>query len=169
MLIAQSSQILSLSLSLSLYPSLLANLIDCIKCLYRAYVYKFLLISQLCCVLVHKRMSLMSASLFLQQCPVYLVHLIWMVCEMGIKWPYSCCFLSAASKICSKQHAASLCNSYLAFSLVFLSESRWYIHTVVQMWLQLGKNPILFYQRPDFHLINDLSVLSLWVCWHCFQ
>ena len=42
------------------------------------------------CVGVHLRMSLMSLSLLHLQCPTCL---IWMVCVMGGKWPYSCCFV----------------------------------------------------------------------------
>ena len=37
-------------------------------------------------------MSLMSSSLLLQQPPVCLVRLTWIVFVMGGKWPYSCCF-----------------------------------------------------------------------------
>ena len=45
------------------------------------------------CVGVHKRTSLMNSSLLLQQCPACLVHLTWMVWEMGGRWPYNCCFM----------------------------------------------------------------------------
>ena len=45
------------------------------------------------CEGVHSRTSLMSSSLFLQQCPTCLVRLIRMVFEMGGWWPYSCCFV----------------------------------------------------------------------------
>ena len=41
---------------------------------------------------VHARTSFMSFYLFLLQCLAYLDHLTWMVCAMGSKWPYSCCF-----------------------------------------------------------------------------
>ena len=44
------------------------------------------------CEGVHRRRSLMSSSSLLQQCPVCLVHLIWMVLTIGGKWPCSCCF-----------------------------------------------------------------------------
>ena len=40
------------------------------------------------CLRVHWRILLMSLSLFLQQCPTYLAHLSWMVCEMKGKWLY---------------------------------------------------------------------------------
>ena len=64
------------------------------------------------CVVVHRRTSLMNLSLLFHQCPAYLVYLTWIVCEMRVKLPYSCCF----SRICSKQHITFLCSSHLAFS-----------------------------------------------------
>ena len=39
------------------------------------------------------RISLMSLSLLLQQCPACLVRLTWIVFVMGGRWPYSCCFV----------------------------------------------------------------------------
>ena len=88
----------------------------------------------------------MSLSILLQQCPVCLVRRISMVCETGGKWLYNCYSLSAASRICSKQHVAFLYSSHLAFSLCVLLASRWCIHTVVLTQPELGRNSILFYQ-----------------------
>ena len=45
------------------------------------------------CVGVHRSTSLTSMSLFLQQCPACLVHLILIVFVMGGRWPYCCCFV----------------------------------------------------------------------------
>ena len=42
---------------------------------------------------VHRNTSLMSSSLLLQQCPVSLVRLTWIVFMMGGRWPYSWCFM----------------------------------------------------------------------------
>ena len=42
---------------------------------------------------VHRRTSLMSSSLLLQQCPACLVHLTLIVFVMGGRWPYSWCFV----------------------------------------------------------------------------
>ena len=39
------------------------------------------------------RTSLMSSSLILQQSTVCFICLIWMVCEMGERWTYSCYFV----------------------------------------------------------------------------
>ena len=41
---------------------------------------------------VYMRTLLMSLSVLHQQCPKCLVHHIWMVYEMGSKWPHRCCF-----------------------------------------------------------------------------
>ena len=40
---------------------------------------------------IHRSVSLMSSSLLLQQCPVCLVRLTWIVFVMGGRWPYSWC------------------------------------------------------------------------------
>ena len=42
---------------------------------------------------VHRSTSLMSSSLFLQQCPACLVRLSWIVFVMGGRWPYSWFFV----------------------------------------------------------------------------
>ena len=42
---------------------------------------------------VHWSISLMSSSLYLQQCPACLVRLTWIVFVMGGRWPYSSCFV----------------------------------------------------------------------------
>ena len=44
------------------------------------------------CVVVHRRTSIICSSLLLQQFPVCITHLTWIVCSMGGKWPCSCCF-----------------------------------------------------------------------------
>ena len=41
---------------------------------------------------IHRCTSLMSSSLLLQQCPVCLVRLTWIVFVMIGRWPYSWCF-----------------------------------------------------------------------------
>ena len=42
---------------------------------------------------VHRSTSLMSSSLLLQQCPVCLVRLTWIICVMRGRWPYSWCLM----------------------------------------------------------------------------
>ena len=45
------------------------------------------------CAGVHKSTSLMSSSLFLQQCPACLVRLTWIVFVIGGRWPYNWCLV----------------------------------------------------------------------------
>ena len=71
------------------------------------------------CVGVHKSTSLMSSSLFLQQCPACLVRLTWIVFVIGGRWPYSWCLLGC----CLRLHVALLCNCRLASSPAVLLAS----------------------------------------------
>ena len=83
-LIAQNS----LTLTLTIYPY---NPLFWAGLLNSAVVYNSLLVHSW--VGDHKRMLLMSLFLFLQLCPACFVHLTWMVCEMGSRWLYKCCFV----------------------------------------------------------------------------
>ena len=62
---------------------------------------------------VHSRISLMSSSLLLQQCPACLVRLTWIVLVMGGRWPNCWCFVGCCL-------AVFLYNCRLAFSLAVL-------------------------------------------------
>ena len=62
----------------------------------------------------HRRTSLMSSSLLLQQCPACLVHLTLIVFMMRGRWPYS--WGVYASRTCSKWLAAFLGSCHQAFS-----------------------------------------------------
>ena len=77
-------------------PSLSASGPDWSSKLYQVSVYswgKQVLVgrlAQVCpCVGVYRRTLLMSSTLLLHQCPIYLVRLDLMVCEMGDKRPNS--------------------------------------------------------------------------------
>ena len=54
------------------------------------------------CEGVHRRTSLMSSSLLLQQCTACLVRLTLIVLVMGGRWPYSCCFVGCCLQNLSK-------------------------------------------------------------------
>ena len=56
----------------------------------------------------HKSTSLMSSSLLLQQCPACLVRLIWIVFEIGGRWPYSWCLVG-----CYRQDLFKIARSIL--------------------------------------------------------
>ena len=47
---------------------------------------------------VQKSTSLLSSSLLLQQCPVCLVRVTWIVFVIGGRWPYSWCLVGCCSQ-----------------------------------------------------------------------
>ena len=47
----------------------------------------------------HRRTSLMSSSLLLQQCLACLVHLTLMVCVIWGRWPYSCVLVGCCFQV----------------------------------------------------------------------
>ena len=120
------------------------------------------------CVGVHRRTSLVSSSFLPQQFPACL---IWMVCKMRGKWPYSCCFV----RCCFQDifNAASLCSSHLPFSPGVTRKSKCCDPTVVLTWLQLRRISILFYRRNQIFMwlltCYHQSTLFLCIYWHYFQ
>ena len=68
------------------------------------------------CEVVPRSAPLGSSSLFLQLCIACQVRLALIVFVMSSKWPYSCCFVGAASMSCSVLLAAFLCSCRQAFS-----------------------------------------------------
>ena len=109
------------------------------------------------CVGVNRRTSLKSSSLLLYQDPACRVHLTWIVCELGGKWPYSWCFAGFYFQDLSKQHVTSLYSSHLAFSKCISLAFIWCIHTVALTQPQLGRNPVLFFQRIQISYFSKLS------------
>ena len=97
------------------------------------------------CAAVHKWMLLMSSSWFLKWCPAHLIHLTWMVCEIGEILLYTCRFLRWCFQELFKLHGTFLQSSHLAFSSSVLFMSMWCIHIVVWTQVQLEGNPVLFY------------------------
>ena len=97
------------------------------------------------CEGVHRKTSLVSSSLLLQQCPTCLVHLIWIVLEMEGRWLYSCCFVG-----CCFQDLFNIARSILVqfpssfFSIYLISVYVVHPYNRIDMTL-LGKNCILFY------------------------
>ena len=63
---------------------------------------------------VHRRTSLMSSSLLLQQCPAFLVCLTWRVFVTGGKWPYIWCLVGCCRQDLFILLAIFLCNCRLA-------------------------------------------------------
>ena len=101
----------------------------------------------------------MRLSLLLQQCPVCLGRLIWMVFEMGGMWPYSynfqgCCFQDLF--IIARSICAQLPSSFFSIRLVSVHV----VHPYSSMdtttaWRKLRF--ILSYWS-DFHMTDNLSI-----------
>ena len=68
------------------------------------------------CIEVYRKTSFLHLFLLLQQWPTHFVHLHCVVCKMGVKLPYSCCFGECYFQHMFKTHIAYLCSSHLAFS-----------------------------------------------------
>ena len=100
-------------------------------------------------------MSLINSSWLLHQCPTGLVHLTWMIVRWVIGGHTAIILWSVASRICSKQHAASLYHAYLIFSQSVWFKIKWFNHTIVWIWIQLIRIPIWFY-RGDLLLMWSL-------------
>ena len=142
-----TNSLLSLPLSHTLAirpnrPSLLVSPLNGTLGLHRLGEYKFLLggrLTLLCpCKEDHGRRMLMSSSFLLQQWPVCLDRLTSMFCEMAGKWQYSCCFVGASSRMCSKWRRCS----HLYFSSRVSLKFTWRNHTIVLTRLQLRIYPV---------------------------
>ena len=65
--------------------------------------------------------------------------------------------LGAVSSICWKHPASFFCSSRLVFSLSISQEFRHCNRTVVPTRLQTRRISVLFYQRSDFHIVDNPS------------
>ena len=87
---------------------------------------------------------LLGSSLLLLHCSAYLVHLTWMI---FVRWEASdhtlAVLWSAASRMCSKQHAAFSCISHLASSPNISLKSKRWSHIIILTWLQFVKQFIV--------------------------
>ena len=81
-------------------------------------ISKYRSVNPVCpCVEVPRKTSLMSSSLLLQQSLVCFIHLTWIVCDIGGKWPYSSCFVRYCFCVYTNHRAVFLRSSHLAFFL----------------------------------------------------
>ena len=102
---------------------------------------------------VHRITSLMSSSLLLQQCPVCLFRLSWMVFVMGGSGLIVDALRGVAARTYLILLATFLYNCRLASSPVVFLASRWCIHTAVSTRLLLGRNSVSFYRS---------GLISIW-------
>ena len=110
---------------------------------------------------IHRSTSLMSSSLFLQQCPAYLVRLTWIVFVMGGRQPYSWCLVGCC---CQDLLTAFLCNCYLAsFSSRLVSVQVVHPYSSIDTTTAWKRLRFILSVRSDFHMIG-----SLWIAVHAF-
>ena len=132
-------------------------------------------------------MSIMSSSLLLQLCPAFLVHLIWMILEMGGRWLYSHCFLE-----CCFQDYSYWIHQFFTYSfffnplIIYHSSSDINISDnimprleffIEKIFLPNGKNVINFTlflmkmltHRIFFFLVKMVEMLSAKNCQKFFQ
>ena len=81
-------------------------------------------------------------------------YILFILIEWFVRWEVSArtaASLSdtATSRTCSKQHVAFLYSSLLAFSPIASLMFRWCNHTEGPTQSQLGRIPVLFYQRDQ--------------------
>ena len=108
---------------------------------------------------VHRRTSLMSSSLLLQQCPACLVRLTWIVFVMGGRWPYSWCLV-----VCCHQDLFNIAHRILVklpssfFSSRFVSVYVVYPYSSIDTTAAWKKLCFILSVRSDFHMIDSLSI-----------
>ena len=108
---------------------------------------------------VHRSTSLMSSSLFLQQCPAFLVRLTWIVFMMGGRWLNSLCFVG-----CCLQDSFSTARSILVYLLSSFFSIRLVIVHVVHPYNSIDMTPawkklrFILSVRSDFHITDSLLI-----------
>ena len=111
------------------------------------------------CAGVRGRMLFTSSSLFLQQCPACLVHLIWMVLEIGSRLPYNCCFMG-----CHFQDLFNIVCSILVqplssfFSICFVIVHVVHPCSSINTITTWEKFCFVLWHRFDFYMIDTVSI-----------
>ena len=122
---------------------------------------------------VHRSTSLMSSSLLLQQCPVCLT---WIVFVIRRRWPYSWCLVGCSARTCSVLLAAFLCNcrqaSFPAVNKMFKAFQLRYFSKQFN-WGVINRNvrslhfPGFFDRLTDDRISYDAEH-SLWLLTDCY-
>ena len=87
-----------------------------------------------------------------------LVRLVWMIWEMGGRWPYSCCFVG-----CCFQDLFSIVRIILGQLLSSFSKCKVSVHVVhlycsIDMTVALKKLHFILSDRSDFHMTDSLLI-----------
>ena len=103
----------------------------------------------------------MGSFLPFQQCPTCLLRLIWMVLEIGGRWPYSCFFVR-----CCYQDLFNIARSILVqIPSSFLSIHLVSVH-VVHLYSRIDTTAIwkklrfILSDKFDFYMIDNQSIID---------
>ena len=106
----------------------------------------------------HRRTSLLSLSLLLQQCPKCLVYLIWMVWEIGGKWLYICCYVNYCFQDLFSITCSILVQSpFSFFSICFISIHRVHLYSSIDTTAAYGWNRLPY----DWYIFARCILTSL--------
>ena len=112
------------------------------------------------CKVIYRRTSLISSCLLFQQCPTCLVRLIWIVLEMGGRWPYSCCFVACCFQDLfniARRIIVQLLSSF--FSIRLVSVHVVHPYSSMDTTAALKKLRFIATDRSDFHWTDNLSIV----------
>ena len=100
----------------------------------------------------------MSLPLLLQQCPICLAHLIWMVFEMGGRWLYSFSFVRRCFQdLFNTAHSilVHMLSSFLSICLVSIHVA--HLCSSINTTAAWKKMCFILSDRSDFHMTESLS------------
>ena len=101
--------------------------------------------------------------LLLQQCPACLLRLIWMILEMGRKWPYSCCLVERCFHdlfSIARSILEQLPSSF--FSIRFVSVHKVHLYSSIDTTAAWNESCFISSDITDLHMINNLSIGAYW-------
>ena len=99
--------------------------------------------------------------MLLPQCSACLVHLTWMVCETGSRWPYSCYFVGC----CFQDLFKSACNILVYFlssllSMRFGSDSMVHPYSSIDTAIAWKKSSFILSNWLGFHMSIALNAFT---------
>ena len=101
------------------------------------------------CEGVHWKSLIMTSSLLLQLCPACFVNLIWIILDIGGRWPYSCCFV--------RSFFYSILVQFLSrfFSICLVSVHVIHPYNRIDATTAWKKLHFILLDKLDFHMIDS--------------
>ena len=100
-----------------------------------------------------------TSSLLFQQSPAYLTHLILKVFEIGVRCPYSCCFVgSCLQDLFNTAHIILEKLSWNFLFVCFVNVHMVHPYSSTDSTAARKKLPFILFDRSDFHMTYSLSI-----------